>query len=161
MKGLPKFLTILGRICISLIFLYAGSDKLFHWQQTEKALSLVLSNWHSYMAYSENYSQFFASLLLWVPFLLIIATIFELLGGLLIFFGVKMRFGAFLLLIFLIPTTILFHQFWFLEGAERTNQMVVFFKNIAIIGGLFYILAVGGSKKIKPPSPSTSGPIKK
>lgn len=158
MKGFPKFLMVLGRLFIGLIFIMGGISKTLQWQQTEKALSTTLSDWHSHMAYSETFGQLFANLLLWVPALLIIGVVFELLGGVLVFFSVKVRFGAVLLILFLVPTTILVHQFWFLEGAERTNQAVTFLKNLAILGGILCVLAVGGRRKTaKPPSSLAKG----
>ena len=47
------------------------------------------------------------------------ATLFQLLGGLLVLLGIKEKLGATLLILFLIPVTVLMHSFWMVEGAER------------------------------------------
>ena len=53
------------------------------------------------------------------------------------------RVGALGLLVFLIPTTVIFHDFWNLAGPERAMQMVNFLKNLAIMGGLTLLIADG------------------
>jgi putative oxidoreductase len=80
------------------------------------------------------------------PILLLVATLFELLGGLSVLLGAKENMGAALLVLFLIPTTILMHQFWFIEGAARELQMIHFLKNLAILGGLLMIILQGTEK---------------
>ena len=44
----------------------------------------------------------------------------------------------------MIPTTILFHPFWYMEGAPRDLQTIMFLKNLAILGGLILMLLHGG-----------------
>lgn len=72
----------------------------------------------------------------WTPILLLFATLFELCGGLSILLGYREKLGAILLILFLIPATVLMHQFWFVEGAMRELQLTHFLKNLAILGGL-------------------------
>ena len=47
------------------------------------------------------------------------------------------------LILFLIPTTLIFHNFWAQSGMEAQNQMAHFLKNIAIMGGLLMLMAFG------------------
>jgi putative oxidoreductase len=47
----------------------------------------------------------------------------------------------------LIPTTMVFHHFWELQGADRALQMIHFMKNISILGGLLIVLALGKGYK--------------
>ena len=47
------------------------------------------------------------------------------------------------LFLFLIPTTLLFHNFWAYSGADQANQMQHFLKNLAIMGGLLAIVGFG------------------
>ena len=75
--------------------------------------------------------------------LAIIAGIAEVAGGLALAFGFLGRLGALGLFILLIPTTLLFHNFWAMEGAEAKTQMVNFMKNLAIMGGLLLLYAHG------------------
>src|SRR3990167_2839573 len=122
-SGLKSFIALVGRIFLSVMFIAAGAQKIMQY----KAMSVMLgtmglpaSNW-----------------------LLILAIVFELGGGLLVFFGWFARFGAFLLFIFVILATYLFHTFWTFQGAQAVNQMQHFFKNLTILGGLLYVMAYG------------------
>ena len=67
-------------------------------------------------------------------------------GGLLVLFGFKARFGAFLLFIFTIPVTFVFHSFWNMPADQITNQMHHFMKNISIMGGTLYLMAYGAGR---------------
>ena len=156
MKGLQTVGAFLGRLFMSLIFIMSAVNKIIDWQNTERGFVSLLCDWHSYVSFSMPLQKFFAVLLPWVPFILIIATVIELIGGILLLLGYKVRLGVFLLLIFFIPTTILFHQFWFLEGLRRDMQFVIFFKNIAIMGGLLYVLAFGAKKSNSSEFPSNT-----
>lgn len=63
------------------------------------------------------------------------------LGGVLVLIGYRAKFGATLLLLFMIPSTLIFHT-------ELTNelQQTMFVKNLAIIGGLMTIYVNGSGK---------------
>jgi len=74
---------------------------------------------------------------------LAIAAVVEILGGLSILTGFLTRLGALVLLVYLIPTTLLFHHFWTFAGDDRTVQMVNFLKNLGIMGGLALLIAYG------------------
>jgi putative oxidoreductase len=76
-------------------------------------------------------------------FLVIASTILEIIGLILLITGYKIEFGAIALLIFMIPVTFIFHSFWKYTGMDMMNQMVQFMKNIAVIGGLLFILGMG------------------
>ncbi|HEY4178080.1 MAG TPA: DoxX family protein [Kofleriaceae bacterium] len=78
--------------------------------------------------------------------LAVIAGICEIAGAIALATGFLTRLGALGLFLFLIPTTIIFHGFWNLEGAERMTQMVNFMKNLAIGGGLLGFVAYGAGK---------------
>jgi len=71
------------------------------------------------------------------------AIAFELCGALALFAGYKARWGATLLLAFLIPATLIFHNFWAYTDAEQQAQLTNFLKNVAIGGGLLTVLAHG------------------
>jgi putative oxidoreductase len=43
----------------------------------------------------------------------------------------------------LIPTTLLFHNFWAMQGMEQQDNMIHFLKNLAIMGGLLILAAYG------------------
>lgn len=123
MKALRSFLTLIARWCLAAIFIFSGAGKLIFFDQTQ-----------AYMA-SKGFTA--------IPLFLFGAALLELIGGLCLILGYKARFGATLLLLFLIPTTIIFHDFWNLMGEEKALQQIMFLKNLAIFGGLLYILCDG------------------
>jgi putative oxidoreductase len=43
----------------------------------------------------------------------------------------------------MIPVTLIFHGFWSYAGMDRQIQMINFMKNLAIVGGLFGVIAHG------------------
>jgi len=69
-------------------------------------------------------------------------------GALSVIVGYQTRFGALLLVAFLIPVTLLMHAFWDISDpvAARTQQ-VMFFKNISMLGGAL-LLAYHGAGPI-------------
>ena len=75
--------------------------------------------------------------------LLAAATVLELLGAISVLTGWKTRWGAAALVAFLIPVTLVFHNFWADQGAEAQLQMIQFLKNVSIGGGLLAIFAAG------------------
>jgi putative oxidoreductase len=118
-----SFLFLLGRICMSAIFILAGVSKFLEYDQTV-----------AFMA-SKGLPM--------IPALLIGAAIVEILGGLSILLGYRARWGALLLILFLIPTTLIFHNFWTYTDQEQKLQMIHFFSNLAIIGGLLFVVGAG------------------
>ncbi len=73
-----------------------------------------------------------------VDLLRTLAAFVEIAGGLSILLGALTRIGAIGLIVFLIPTTLVFHDFW-----NHKDQIPQFFKNLAIIGGLALLVAYG------------------
>jgi putative oxidoreductase len=64
-------------------------------------------------------------------------------GGLMVLLGWHACWGALLLIIFTVPATLMFHNFWAVDAAQYQNQFNHFMKNVAILGGLVYIMAMG------------------
>lgn len=88
--------------------------------------------------------------------LAIIAGIVEIAGGASLVLGLLTRLGALGLIVYLVIVTLTMHAFWNFQGAEQGAQLVNFLKNVAIIGGLFTVMAFGPSrysidKKIREP----------
>ncbi len=63
-------------------------------------------------------------------------------GGLLLLFGYRAKFGAALLLIFLITATILFYT----DNLSDNYEQTMLVKNVAIIGGLMMVFVNGSGK---------------
>jgi len=57
-------------------------------------------------------------------------------GGTLLALGRFPRLSALALAASLVPTTLAGHRFWEHEGADRQQQMLHFFKNVSMLGGL-------------------------
>lgn len=145
-------ITVLARFFISIVFLAGAVNKILHWHETERLLLKTLSEWQTYIGFSDFLHDFFSFIIPLTPLVLLVGTIFELVGGLSVLLGIKERIGAFLLILFLLPTTIIMHQFWFVEGYQKELQLVHFLKNIAILGALM-IISLHGTSTTKPKSP--------
>jgi putative oxidoreductase len=68
----------------------------------------------------------------------------ECIGGILIVTGLKTRYAALLMILFVIVATGISHRYWEYAEAARRAQESQFFKNLSIIGG-FLLLWVTGS----------------
>ena len=75
--------------------------------------------------------------------LLVGAIVFELGGGLMVLLGWYARWGALLLAVFTVSATLIFHNFWAVDAAQYRGQLNHFMKNLAILGGLAYVMAAG------------------
>ena len=71
------------------------------------------------------------------------AIVVELGAGILLVIGWQARWAATALFLFLIPTTLLFHNFWAYDGSQAQMQQIQFMKNLSIMGGMLYIMAFG------------------
>jgi putative oxidoreductase len=81
---------------------------------------------------------------------LVITIIIEIAGAAMIIVGYKARLAATVLLIWMIPVTFIFHAFWAVPQEAMQTQFIMFFKNIAMMGGLLLIIGLGsGPKSLK------------
>jgi putative oxidoreductase len=118
MEWLKSLASLCGRILLVLIFLSSGIDKIENFEGTAKFMA----------QYGMPYPSFF----------LFGAIILELAGSVFVILGYYTRFGALLLLIFLIPTTIIFHT-----NFDDPIQIVMLMKNISMFGGCLVLLGMG------------------
>ncbi|MGU3781517.1 DoxX family protein [Burkholderia metallica] len=72
-----------------------------------------------------------------------ISVVMELFAGIAILVGFQTRALALLLALYTIGTGIIGHHFWNMTGGEQINNMIHFYKNIAIAGGLLALCAAG------------------
>jgi len=114
---------LIGRILLSAIFILAGFNKITGFENTA-----------GYMA-SKGLPM--------TDVLLVLTIIIELGGGILILIGWQARWAATVIFLFLIPVTVIFHPFWTMEGQEAMHQYHSFMKNLAIMGGMMYIMVYG------------------
>ena len=115
---IQKLSIILGRLCLAAIFVYSGIHKFMDLSGTATTLAKVGFP---------------------IPLLFAVgAATFEVVGALSLATGLQTRIGACLLIIFLIPTTFIFHP--------PGSQLIQFLKNLGILGGLLIIVASGEKK---------------
>ncbi len=73
-----------------------------------------------------------------------LAGVIVLLGALSVLFGFRARWGAWLIVIFLVPVTAIMHNFWAMaEPAARETEMGHFFANTALLGAALLIAHFG------------------
>ena len=112
---------LIGRVLLVLIFVNSGIGKIGNFEGTAQ-----------YMAqHGMPYTSFF----------LAGAIFLELVGSITVILGYFTRFGALLLIIFLIPTTLIFHT----NFADQV-QMIMFMKNVSMLGGCLILLAQGAGR---------------
>jgi putative oxidoreductase len=119
-------LMVLGRAMIATVFVWMGIDKVM--------------TWGAYVSYMN------AEGMRAIPFFLAAAIVIEIVGGLMIFTGTFTRFAAVGLCLYLIPVTLIFHDFWNEGGLARQYDLFHFLKNVAIMGGLLAVTSLGPSR---------------
>jgi putative oxidoreductase len=113
------YLSLFGRVFLGLIFLISAINKIADPQGTQQYMMAMGITWMTMLFYLG-------------------AVTVELVGSLSLLLGYRSRAGAWLLFLFLIPTTLIFHtQF------GDPNQMIHFLKNVSIMGGLLYVASHG------------------
>ncbi|GAB4226176.1 MAG: DoxX family protein [Chlamydiales bacterium] len=121
---LQSFLIFLGRVCISLTFLFFLVYSLIVWEE-----SMRMIEDHNIPC---PYVYFLSS------------SLFCGLGGIMVLIGWRTRLGAFLLLIALSVHVYYFYNFWTIDDQSQMHHyQLIYFMNLAIFGGLLYVLACG------------------
>ena len=65
-------------------------------------------------------------------------------GGLSILLGYRAKLGAWLLVLFLVPVTLMLHKFWTVQDPMMAQmQMILFMKNVAMLGAALLISQFG------------------
>lgn len=114
---------LIGRILLALIFIGSGFGKIMGFEGTA-----------AHMA---------AAGLPMAKALLVPTIAIELGGGLMLAVGYKARWAALAIFLFLIPATLVFHAFWSAAPEQVMMQTINFQKNLAIMGGMLYIVFCG------------------
>lgn len=120
---MQAFVLFIGRLLLSIIFIYSAVSQVNNWDNLTEIMT--------------------AKQIPMIPVFLVLSLVLQLFGALALIFGNKSRLGAVLLILFIIPTTIVFHDWWNLAGQDQEIEMITFMRNMAILGGLFYILVFG------------------
>lgn len=118
-----SFTLLLGRALLALVFLVSGAGKVLAWHSTA------------------GYMEFRG--IPWPAFFLAGAIALEIGGGLSVLVGWRARTGAWALAVFLVPATIIFHNFWAVPPDQQREQILQFLKNVSIFGGLLMVAVHG------------------
>jgi putative oxidoreductase len=117
-----NYIVLLGRIFYVAIFLMAAPG---HFTAGT-------------IAYSASKGVPLASIL--VP----LSGVIAFLGGLSILVGYKAKYGAWLLVLFLVPVTVMLHNFWTeTDPMMAGTQQVMFMKNLSLLGAALMIAHFG------------------
>ncbi len=119
---------------MSPLFIFAGVNHLLNWNGTIRYMT------DKGMGMEDLFGGLSPIV---VQILLAGATAFLLLGGLSLLLGIRARWGAVLLIVFLIPAALIFHDFWNYDGQLRQLQAANFMKNVTIAGAMLMVLAFG------------------
>ena len=106
---MASLVMLLGRLCLAVIFVMAGVNKFLNWTGTL-----------GYMKGAGMATLFGTEIGDMLPVLMVTAALVEIIGGLAVIFGIRTRLAASLLALFLIPTTLIFHNFW--AAAPQTYE---------------------------------------
>ena len=123
MNAIQNPLTLVGRILLALLFLPAGLAKITGFAGT--------------VGYIASQGVPAAELCA------VIAIVAEVGGGLAMVAGFQTRWAALGLALFTLVITPIFHGFWSVPAAQVMLQQTMFFKNLAVIGGLLTLAAWG------------------
>ncbi len=114
---------LVARILLVLVFLLAGLNKIMNYDATVADIAA-----HG------------------VPLAVVatpLAILFELGGAILVVLGYRTREAALALILFTVLATLFYHRFWEMSGQEQTINMIMFLKNLGLIGGLALLWHVG------------------
>ncbi len=115
-----EYLPLAARICLALIFLNSG------------------------IKHALGFSGFVDMIGQTLPLAGLLAAgtvLFQLLGAIFLILGYKVQVGATLLILFLIPASLIFHNF-----LADPSELSSFLKNLGLIGGLLLLIYTGPGK---------------
>ena len=116
-------LALAGRLLLALLFLPAGIGKLTGFAGTVGYIASV----------GLPMPQVAAS----------VALIVEIVGGFALIAGFGTRIAALVLALFTLTASFFFHNYWAVPADQQFMQQLLFFKNIAVVGGLLTLAAWG------------------
>ncbi|HTP66609.1 MAG TPA: DoxX family protein [Geobacteraceae bacterium] len=117
-----NYVVLLGRILFSAIFIEAGPG---HFSRQT-------------IAYAAGHGVPLATIAVPLSGAMAIA------GGLSILLGYRARIGAWLLVLFLVPVTLMMHNFWAITDPMAARmQQIMFMKNMAMLGAALLIAHFG------------------
>jgi len=123
MDSLEKFVPVLGRFLLALVFVLSGFGKIWGIDGT---------------------AQQMASHGIPLPNILVYGVVLlELGGGLALMFGLFTRPLALIFALYLVTLAVVFHGYWAMPVAELRVQRIAFYEHLSMLGGMLYVLAFG------------------
>jgi uncharacterized membrane protein YphA (DoxX/SURF4 family) len=110
-----------ARLCLAIVFLYSGVEKLWYWRASLKEVA----------GYGLPWPRLCAAL----------TAVTQLSGGILVATGYAVWLGGLLLGGFTIMATLLGHRFWLYRGEQFRHELTTALEHLAIVGG-FLLLAI-------------------
>ncbi len=123
---ISNLFTLIGRLALAALFLPAGLSKIYGFGGT--------------VGYIESVGLPLASLGA------VIAIIVEIAGGAALIAGFFTRTAAIILAIFTLLASVFFHAYWAVPADQAFMQQLLFYKNIAVVGGLLILAAHGAGQ---------------
>ena len=123
---MKNIVDLIGRLFLSAVFIFEAIDTLKFYEETRTALTELNILWQQ-------------------DLLLNAGIIILLLGAILIATGYRTGFAIIILLVYWLPTTFLVYDFWSFPRGEQRMFIMLFTKNMAILGGML-LLWVNGSR---------------
>lgn len=122
-KQYDNSLALVGRLLLAALFLPAGISKIGGFEGT--------------VGYIASVGLPLASLAA------IAAVVVEVAGGLALIAGFRTRVAALVLALFTLAASVFFHAYWAAPADQQMVTELLFFKNIAVVGGLLMLAAFG------------------
>jgi putative oxidoreductase len=122
MNPLQRYVVVAARVLVAMIFMMSALN----------IIGQTLAE-HEMAAHGVPVSL--------IPALILAARALQLIAGLGLILGIYPRISALGLLLFLIPATLMAHEFWLAIGTSLyVVQLINFFKNVCMAGGLLFII---------------------
>ncbi len=116
---------LIGRVLLGWIFMRSGYGKIF--DIPAYAATFPARGMPAFLAYISVPAEFF--------------------GGIALILGFATRYVVLVMVIFMLVATFSSHRYWdFTDAAARRAQDSSFYKNMAILGGFFFLFACGAGR---------------
>ena len=126
-KWAQQYGPLIGRLLISNLFIVSGFKKLTGFKIAAGYMAAKMPTLDPVL----------------IKLLLTLTIAIELSGGLMVLLGWQARWAATIFFLWMIPVTYIFHAYWGLPPEQMQMQFIQFHKNMAIMGGLLFIIAQG------------------
>lgn len=118
-----SYVSVIGRVLLALMFIQAGYAKLVGIQGTAGYIASVGLPFPAVLA--------------------VLSGLVELVGGIALVVGFKVRWAGLALALFTLAASFLFHPYWSVPADQQMITQLLFMKNMSVAGGLLLVSALG------------------